>query len=136
MERLTIKTPTGAALKLNSPQTEQEAREMLMAAYKVAVEKLADYEDAEEQGRIVALPEIKDATIYIIEEIKKPLQRWVTNRPVNFFDMTGLYVGFGLAQTYYNFADLGKEWFLTREEAESKLKFVSESDTERGAKNG
>lgn len=48
MERLTINTPTGAALKLNSPTTEQEARVQLMEAYKVAVNRLAAYEDSEE----------------------------------------------------------------------------------------
>ena len=48
MERLTERTPKGAALKLNNPSNEHEAREQLATAYKVAVEKLADYEDMEE----------------------------------------------------------------------------------------
>ena len=45
MERLTEKTETGAALKLNAPRTEQEARDQLMAAYEVAINRLAAYED-------------------------------------------------------------------------------------------
>ena len=48
MERLTERTPKGAALKLNNPSNEHEAREQLMSAYKVAIDKLADYEDLEE----------------------------------------------------------------------------------------
>ena len=48
MERLTERTPKGAALKLNNPSNEHEAREQLIAAYKVAIDKLADYEDLEE----------------------------------------------------------------------------------------
>lgn len=55
-ERLTIQTETGAALKLNNPSTENEARDQLMAAYKVAINKLAAFEDAVEQGFIVTLP--------------------------------------------------------------------------------
>ena len=81
--------------------------------------KLAAYEDAEEQGRLVILPKIQDATIFIFEEL--PDCRWVTNRPVNYFDLTGVYCGFGLAQIRYDFADMGKTWFLTREEAEAAL---------------
>ena len=44
MERLTLKTPTGAVLALNNPRTEQEAKEQLTPAYKV-VDKLSAYED-------------------------------------------------------------------------------------------
>jgi len=45
MGRLTIQTPNGAALSLNNPANEREARKQLMAAYKIAVNKLAAYED-------------------------------------------------------------------------------------------
>ena len=46
MERLTIRTPTGAALKMNDHYpNEDAARHDLMEKYKVAMEKLAAYED-------------------------------------------------------------------------------------------
>lgn len=46
MERLTIRTPTGAALKMEDHYpNEDAARHDLMEKYKVAMEKLAAYED-------------------------------------------------------------------------------------------
>lgn len=51
-KRLTIMTKTGAALILDNPQNEQEAREQLMLKYKLAINKLAMYETLEEEGKI------------------------------------------------------------------------------------
>jgi len=45
MERLTVKTETGAALKLNDPHTEKEVISLFVAAYRAAVDRLAAYED-------------------------------------------------------------------------------------------
>ena len=46
MKRLTIKTPIGAALKMNNTYLSEDAtREDLMKLYRVAVERLAAYED-------------------------------------------------------------------------------------------
>lgn len=50
MGRLTIRTENGAALKLDNPQNETEARKQLHDKYLIAIEKLAHYEDLEEQG--------------------------------------------------------------------------------------
>lgn len=56
MNKLTIITEKGAALKLNYPNTEQEAREQLMSAYKVAINKLAEYENTDlEPGELTKL---------------------------------------------------------------------------------
>ncbi len=49
-ERLTIKTETGYALKLDEPQNDQEAREQLMRQFKLACEKLGKIEDGEESA--------------------------------------------------------------------------------------
>lgn len=57
IERLTIITPKGAALKLDNPKNEKEARKQLMDKYKIAVDKLAYYEDLEAHDRLVVLPE-------------------------------------------------------------------------------
>lgn len=53
MGRLTIRTEKGAALKLNNPQNEIEARKQLHDKYLIAIEKLAHYEDLEELGRLI-----------------------------------------------------------------------------------
>lgn len=46
MNRLTERTAGGAALKMeNIYLSEAEARESLMAKFRIAVERLADYED-------------------------------------------------------------------------------------------
>ena len=52
-KRLTQITPTGAALILDNPKNDQEARIQLMKKYKLAIAKLAMYEDLEEQGEII-----------------------------------------------------------------------------------
>lgn len=49
-ERLTLRTEKGAALKLDNPKSEKEAKQQLMEKYKIAVEKLAYFEDLEEVG--------------------------------------------------------------------------------------
>lgn len=45
MNRLTKRTQKGAALKLDNPRTEKEARKQLHDKYLLAIEKLAAYED-------------------------------------------------------------------------------------------
>lgn len=45
MNRLTIRTPKGAALKLDNPKTKKEAKKQLHDKYLMAIEKLAQYED-------------------------------------------------------------------------------------------
>ena len=49
-ERLTIKTKNGYALKLNEPQSDEEAREQLMTQFKLACEKLGKIEDCEDDA--------------------------------------------------------------------------------------
>lgn len=53
MGRLTIRTENGAALKLDNPQNETEARKQLHDKYLIAIDKLAHYEDLEEVGRLI-----------------------------------------------------------------------------------
>ena len=48
MDRLTVRTPEGAALKILATN-EADAKEELMGKFKSAMNKLADYEDAEER---------------------------------------------------------------------------------------
>lgn len=61
MERLTMRTPSGASLKMaDEYENEAAARKDLMQRYLVAVDRLAVYEDAGEAGRLVVLPDNTD----------------------------------------------------------------------------
>lgn len=80
-------------------------------------EKLADYEDAEEQGLLVKLPCKPGDTIYYVADGK------ITEKHVNGFLYTNqLYI----VTEEFNFncpaALIGHALFITREEAEAKLK--------------
>lgn len=51
-KRLTIMTESGAALILDNPRNDAEARTQLMKKYRLAINKLAAYEQLEEEGKI------------------------------------------------------------------------------------
>ena len=74
--------------------------------------KLADYEDAEEQGLLLRLPCKVGTTVYVIEEeweeIYEPSSKYYFVRPEK-FDVSMLEI-------------FGKDVFLTKEEAEQALK--------------
>lgn len=130
MKRLTVRTPKGAALKLNSPQTEQEAREQLMEKYTVAIEKLAAYEDLEEQGRLVKIPCAVNDVVYLVLTAKDGSGSFVIETKVE----TVVKYGLMNRESVYNvilvhenfifyrrFCDFGKEVFKTREAALAEL---------------
>ena len=77
------------------------------------MEKLTDYEDAEEQGRLIKLPCKVGDTVYLIKNSEKIAECKA--------DM--MFIG-------VLWEEFGKEWFPTRDEAEAKLKEL------RGAGNG
>ena len=94
-----------------------------------AIDKLATYEDAEEQGRLVILPCKVGDTIYA------PTRSFVSEFRVSQFDFGGyeepyLWVNWYLTKGITgNFridgisaSEIGKTVFLTREEAEAALK--------------
>ena len=134
MERLTVQTPTGAALKLNNPSTEQEAREQLMEAYKVAINKLAAYEDAEEYGLLLFPPIKPGTTVWVLEKkLGSNKYDFVRERFVNSFGFStdgysnmqlmvpeGQYP-YPVDDIYQEFDKIGKTVFLTRAEAEAVL---------------
>lgn len=94
------------------------------------VEKLCEYEDLEEQGRLPKLPCKVGDTVYYIN----PNENTINELVVYSFDIRPLqhfacdYMGARL-----NFNQFGKTVFLTREEAEAKLKesLRNEADEER-----
>lgn len=56
-QRLTMRNEDGAAeLLLDSPRNDNEAQEQLVAKYRLAVEKLAAYEEEAVAGLLVELP--------------------------------------------------------------------------------
>ena len=65
MARLTIWTENGAALDLDNPQNEIEAKQQLMEKYKLAINKLAEYEDADERLFSVLKPMLQSGSINI-----------------------------------------------------------------------
>ena len=97
------------------------------------ITKLADYEDLEEHGLLVRLPcEVgdkiwelclcDDGNYRIFPMIVKSISKYGALRQVG-KDTTiwHIYAESDYMYVYKNFIDLGKTWFLTREEAKKKL---------------
>ena len=97
MERLTKRNSYGTA-------GISELRYYNYDDFQKMTQKLAEYEDLEEQGLLLKLPCKVGDTVYLIKSDGKIVPRTA--------DMQFL----GVLWEYY-----GKEWFLTQEEAEQKL---------------
>ena len=93
---------------------------------RMILEKLADYEDLEEQGLLVRLPCKVGDTVYVptrnfVSELRITLVSIDTNDMAMYFSWllnSGIYPNLDGFSGY----ELGKTVFLTREEAEKKLK--------------
>ena len=89
--------------------------------------RLAEYEEAEEQGLIVQLPVPIGTTVYEFEPLNK-IVKGCTARTVIKYTMYDDSIWFNFADGYMkDIKDFGKTIFLTREAAEQKLKEM-ESD--------
>lgn len=77
--------------------------------------KLKHYEDAEEEGRLIMLPE--DGMLYYIEENEE--DKWIGNRPI--IDIVFKY-GWGLVGLDCSLSEIGKRFFFSRKEAEAALR--------------
>ena len=108
MERLTIRNSDGSV----SQPTDLKWAE--------ALEKLAAYEDAEEEGRLFEVPfpfgrevfSIHDGKIYSADVFGYRLHEWGTHEVLLIFDhpkYNGSYL--------FRVNDLGKSWFMTHEDA-------------------
>lgn len=144
MERLTERTADGILVKENY---EKESLKTLYSCYGekpnsyysnceegyCAMEKLADYEDAEEQGRLIKLPCKVGDTVYAIGFNNKPiiyesvvLRILITEKEIVFnvkIDEFG--INSQLKQSMF-----GKTVFLTKSEAEAKLKELRGEENE------
>lgn len=93
-----------------------------------AVEKLAEYEDLEEQGKLLKLPCAVGDTVYEVQDLRKRIQSY-TVIAVHVSNCGNLYGwelkdGKGIFSNINGFSEyaLGKSVFLTKEEAEAALK--------------
>lgn len=120
MERLTIRTPKGAAVKMGEPANEAEARKMLMDNFHKVCEKLAHYEDLEEAGRLVVLPCKVGDTVYQI--LQKGSGHWEEDKYI--LDDRGMPKIYERGFHLILLNDIGKTVFLTHKEAEAALKWV------------
>ena len=118
MERLTIKAPSGLIhLKDNT--------EMIV---NVAIKKLSDYEDLEEQGKLLKLRCAVGDEFYCIWRNKgqNPIQKMQVKK-IEIHERNGIVIQMefvgnrGCLFRFYE-DDFGKTVFLTREEAEAALK--------------
>jgi hypothetical protein len=115
MERLTYRTELGVSIDKNEDCPTCSAcwncniPPRKCGYISDALKKLADYEDLEEQDRLVKLP-CKD--VYFVIDINNPKYAMVTKRPIR-------------ELAIYEIEDIDKEnrkYFSTKEKAEAKLK--------------
>lgn len=92
------------------------------------VKKLKDYEDLEEQGKLLKLPCAMGDTVYEVQDLRKRIQLY-TIIAVHISNCGNLYGwelkdGKGIYSNVNGFSEyaLGKSVFLTYEEAEAALK--------------
>lgn len=119
-ERLTVRSERGTAIL-----KETDMKDRCEYCYE-ATQKLAHYEDLEEQGRLIELPCKIGDTVYVVEdwgyrkEIKEREIGVITLKGINDFSKEfweDVYGGI-----FGNFSDIGKTVFITKAEAEAALK--------------
>ena len=126
MERLTYRTELGVSIDKNEDCPTCSAcwncniPPRKCGYISDALKKLADYEDLEEQGRLVKLPCKVGDTLYRLvpnlyrEYVEIKIAQFVINKNgIYFITNRGV---------HWNVNRIGKTVFLTREEAEAKLK--------------
>ena len=86
------------------------------------IERLAEYEDAEEQGLLVRVPVPIGTTVYEFEPLNKTVKK-CTKRTIIKYTVYDDSIWFNFAYGYMkDIKDFGKTVFLTKSEAEQKLK--------------
>lgn len=121
MERLTRRSANGTgvyATPSGEPVKWENNRHNVL-------QKLADYEDLEEQGRLIKLPCKVGDTVYVI--VGKNISAQKIQRATIDSEMK---IEFCTKRRGFTLFDIGKTVFLVKSEAEAKLKEL------RGAGNG
>lgn len=126
MERLTQKSDKMIWFKDQGLKI--EPCEMNAHHYRMILEKLADYEEAEEQGLLVRLPcKIGDTVYRVNAGAKQPIIPMIVSE-IHFLcyknERTVRFDAIGkedMGESCYRLEDIGRIVFLTREEAVKKL---------------
>lgn len=128
MERLTIRSKNSDMVWFKDAENGNahlEPCEMSSHHSRMAIAKLAAYEDAEEQGQILRLPISKDTPVYSIEYCCGRDKNNQIGMCVRGFckdcDDKAYFIREGTAE-YCSICEIQKSVFFTREEAEAKLK--------------
>lgn len=125
----------GKTVFLTQEEAEQKLKEKEMGirpsysnySTKRIIERLTEYEDLEEKGLMARLPVPIGTTVYEFEPLNKTVKE-CTARTIIKYTMYDDSIWFNFADGYMkDIKDFGKTVFLTREEAEQKLKEM-ESD--------
>ena len=95
------------------------------------LQKLAEYETAEEEGRLVVLPCNVGDTVYLIDDIDCVFERESIVTEIE-IDKDGATImiqdEIPICSSGYNLSDFGEIVFLTREEAEKALKEIKKEE--------
>ena len=95
------------------------------------IDKLAEYETAEEEGRLVVLPCNVGDTVYLIDDIDCVFERESIVTEIE-IDKDGVTImiqdEIPICSSGYNLSDFGEIVFLTREEAEKALKEIKKEE--------
>lgn len=95
------------------------------------LEKLAEYETAEEEGRLVVLPCKVGDTVYLIDDIDCVFERESIVTEIE-IDKDGVTImiqdEIPICSSGYNLSDFGEIVFLTREEAEKALEEMEKDE--------
>ena len=143
MERLTRRTENGTAVYATpngDPVKWENNRNKVLR-------KLADYEDLEEQGKLLKLPLGIDSSVYACEEVYKKRGMEITEYNVTNInivsknDITFSALGFLCIdedeeieediELDFELRDIGKTVFLTRQEAEKHLKESEDKNNDK-----
>lgn len=135
MERLTEQSETSNMVWFKDGNMRLEPCEMTAHHSRMAIEKLAAYEDAEEQGLLLRLPCKVGDTLYRVNKgAKEPV---IMMRVIQLYikqihkDRTVMRIDAindtDMGESCYLPCDIGERIFLTREQAEAKLKEMEEN---------
>ena len=126
MSRLTYKSESGMTWFVDEEGRRLEPCEMSPHHSRLAIEKLAHYEDLEEAGRLIELPCKVGDTVWIVGEPRECVIEEIRITPNGIFieyvqydkspELTELW-----DEGSFCIEDIGKEVFLTKAEAEVKL---------------
>lgn len=127
MERLTFEIHDGGIfVKESDVKTFTVEDEIIHTGN--AIRKLAEYENLEEQGKLLKLPCAVGDTVYEVQDLRKRIQPY-TVIAVHISNCGNLYGwelkdGKGVYSNVNGFSEyaIGKQVFLTKEEAEAALK--------------